>query len=280
VFPYPRLASLTNMQKDVAANFTGIKIGDIVTTADAQNRPADGNSGTALEMVLNQQRMGDEIIIQMQALQFQDIGSAQYGLRFDHELLHFMGFEGAGWAINATNAEEGSLALSWFSRDGRPVTIAAGTPVVTLRFLALNNSVSLREPLLQLAESALESEAIALPNGANFTRRVPLLLHAPSNVTAVEKTSIEQKYALGQNIPNPANHITLIPFRLAQEEEVNIKVYNQTGSILRQVTQVMSEGDHQVSVLVEDLVPGVYFYSIQTGRFSSTRSMIITEYHE
>jgi hypothetical protein len=91
-----------------------------------------------------------------------------------------------------------------------------------------------------------------------------------------------------QNYPNPFNPETWIPYQLHEANEVVIRIHNITGGLVRELrlgykpagqytTQDRSaywDGRNEAG---ERVSSGVYFYNIQTGKYSSTMKMIVTK---
>jgi WD40 repeat protein len=95
-----------------------------------------------------------------------------------------------------------------------------------------------------------------------------------------------KKNRLLQNFPNPFNPETWIPFRLADESDVMIRIYTPTGKLVRSLSPgTMSAGDYSSQSQAihwdghndkgEAVSSGVYLYTIDTGDFSATRKMLI-----
>ena len=89
-----------------------------------------------------------------------------------------------------------------------------------------------------------------------------------------------------QNYPNPFNPETWIPFRLSQEADVSVRIYNSVGSLVRNLTLGRkSEGIYVDKSKAaywdgrndsgEEVASGIYYYSITAGDFSATRKMIV-----
>jgi hypothetical protein len=79
-----------------------------------------------------------------------------------------------------------------------------------------------------------------------------------------------------QNYPNPFNPSTKISFVIPQRSNVNVKVYNITGTeVATLVNEVKDPGSYSVNFNAEKLSSGVYFYKITAGKFSSVRKMIL-----
>ena len=89
-----------------------------------------------------------------------------------------------------------------------------------------------------------------------------------------------------QNFPNPFNPETWIPFRLANESDVTIRIYSSTGQLVRRLSPgIMPAGDYASeskaiywdgrNQMGESVSSGVYLYTINAGDFSATRKMLI-----
>ena len=87
--------------------------------------------------------------------------------------------------------------------------------------------------------------------------------------------------ALSGNYPNPFNPETTIRFSTAAKGPVSIDIYNVKGQLVRRlVNEEKSAGNHSVVFDGRDnggrpIASGVYYYRMQTGKFTSTRKMIL-----
>ena len=89
-----------------------------------------------------------------------------------------------------------------------------------------------------------------------------------------------------RNYPNPFNPETWIPYRLAEDADVSLTIYDVNGELVRAI-----DVGHQIAAvyasrakaiywdgrnrLGEQVASGVYFYSLRAGDFSATRKMVI-----
>ena len=89
-----------------------------------------------------------------------------------------------------------------------------------------------------------------------------------------------------RNYPNPFNPETWIPYRLAEEADVSLTIYDVNGALVRAI-----DVGHQNAAVYESrakaiywdgrnrfgeqVASGIYFYSLSTGDFSATRKMVI-----
>ncbi len=86
-------------------------------------------------------------------------------------------------------------------------------------------------------------------------------------------------FDLLQNYPNPFNQNTIIRFRIPSPEWVTLKIYNIFG---QQVAILLDEprpaGLHEVAFQTDNnFTPGVYIYSIKSGKFVSSKLMHLME---
>jgi len=84
-----------------------------------------------------------------------------------------------------------------------------------------------------------------------------------------------------KNYPNPFNPTTTISFNLPTAGDVTLEVYNTKGQIIDTlVNEHKTAGEHNVVWNGTDsrgsgLTSGVYFYKIKSGKFTSTKKMIL-----
>ena len=89
-----------------------------------------------------------------------------------------------------------------------------------------------------------------------------------------------------RNYPNPFNPETWIPYRLAEDADVSLTIYDVNGELVRSI-----DVGHQSAAVYESrskaiywdgrnrfgeqVASGIYFYSLSAGDFSATRKMVI-----
>ncbi len=93
---------------------------------------------------------------------------------------------------------------------------------------------------------------------------------------------------LGTNYPNPLNPETWIPFKLADDSEVTLRIYNSKGQLVRTLdlgyrhagvytsksSSAYWDGKNENG---ERVASGVYFYNIKAGNFTATKKMLVIE---
>jgi murein tripeptide amidase MpaA len=158
-----------------------------------------------------------------------------------------------------------------------------------------------------IQENLFPNIVIALMSGMSLPDAIAALNAAPldsslslaiSNIDEVEKSFTDifdgqmtfvqpagyENY-LGFSYPNPSNPEAWIPYRLAQNADVVIRIYNSTGQHIR----TLSLGNKNAGIYItkdkaaywdgrndtgEKVSSGIYFYSIQAGDFRDTRKMV------
>ena len=89
-----------------------------------------------------------------------------------------------------------------------------------------------------------------------------------------------------RNYPNPFNPETWIPYRLAEDADVMLTIYDSNGALVRTIDvghksaavyetrakAIYWDGRNRFG---EQVASGVYFYSLSAGDFSATRKMLI-----
>ena len=84
-------------------------------------------------------------------------------------------------------------------------------------------------------------------------------------------------FALRQNVPNPFNAQTVISFELPRPMDITLTIFNAVGQTIRQWEGSWSAGHHHLTWNGQDedgtpIASGVYFYRLQTERFTQTRA--------
>jgi hypothetical protein len=83
-------------------------------------------------------------------------------------------------------------------------------------------------------------------------------------------------FVLEQNVPNPFNPATEIRYALPEKQKVSIRIYDVLGRQVEWlVNQVQEAGYYTVSWDASQLTTGVYFFRIDTEKFSAVRKMMV-----
>jgi hypothetical protein len=86
------------------------------------------------------------------------------------------------------------------------------------------------------------------------------------------------EYSLAQNYPNPFNPSTTIRFAIAKDGDVDLILYNILGEkIADLIHQRLAAGTYQVKFDASRYSSGVYFYTLRSGGYTSSRKMLLVK---
>jgi len=117
--------------------------------------------------------------------------------------------------------------------------------------------------------------------GLNESGQAEPVVVPKSTVNVIEAAELPTEFALKPNYPNPFNPETTIEFALPEASKVNLKIYNLTGQLVRELVtsdypagyqKVIWDGRDQYG---KNAGSGVYIYTLKAGSFSQTRKMIL-----
>jgi len=123
-----------------------------------------------------------------------------------------------------------------------------------------------------------------IPGNANFNQNSfsnlnewyydSLIIH--SYPVTKEKEITIRNYSVSQNYPNPFNPSTSIRYGIPERSFVTIKIYDILGNeITTLINEEKSAGSYEVEFDAAGLSSGIYFYTLSTGNFLSTKKMIL-----
>ena len=106
-----------------------------------------------------------------------------------------------------------------------------------------------------------------------------------------DKAGIEalpSHFALRQNYPNPFNPETWIPYQLAEDADVVVRIYDSTGRLINKLDLGYKPAGFYLNKdkaaywdgrnsSGEKAASGVYFYQLETKDFTEVRKLVIVE---
>ncbi|MCU7496865.1 MAG: family 10 glycosylhydrolase [Ignavibacteria bacterium] len=95
-----------------------------------------------------------------------------------------------------------------------------------------------------------------------------------------DKLQQAREYSLSQNYPNPFNPSTVIKYSLAKDGNVKVSVFDVLGNeVAVLVDRYQSAGTHSIEFNAEKyhLTSGLYFYTLKTNNYLSTKKMILVK---
>jgi flagellar hook assembly protein FlgD len=89
-----------------------------------------------------------------------------------------------------------------------------------------------------------------------------------------------------QNYPNPFNSDPWLPYQLAKENPVTIRIYNLKGQLIHLINLGLKKAGIYLTKdraaywdgrgnLGEKVSSGVYYYTLQVGEFTATRKLVM-----
>jgi photosystem II stability/assembly factor-like uncharacterized protein len=180
---------------------------------------------------------------------------------------------GSNWTSRSTGILVGLNGLHFVDQNVGWTVGGAGTLYSTTN--AGMNWVTITTPTTQDLNSIHSFDGVnawAVGNNGVITTNYSATTDLGSELGVISE------YRLEQNYPNPFNPSTKIIFSIASDEFVTLKVHNILGSeIVTLVNDDLNAGSYVVDVNGEGLTSGIYFYTISTSNFKSTRKMILTK---
>jgi len=156
--------------------------------------------------------------------------------------------------------------------SGYAITNPSGNYIMSGLFAGEYN---VKADMIEYTASSPVGININYSGGLTQTANLSLI---PESVTGTQnsKPEIVEDYQLYQNYPNPFNPVTNIKFSLPERSNVKITVYNLLGIQVAQIlNDVRNAGIHTVSFDASNLASGVYFYKLETGKFTSTKKLTL-----
>jgi hypothetical protein len=96
-----------------------------------------------------------------------------------------------------------------------------------------------------------------------------------SNINEVT-VNLPGEFSLEQNYPNPFNPSTTLRYEIPEGSFVTLKVYDVLGNeIVTLVNEEKPAGTYKLTWNAANLPNGVYFYTLSTGNFLSTKKMVL-----
>jgi len=129
-----------------------------------------------------------------------------------------------------------------------------------------------------IVQSILPSTAIDLSLITGDTLTIPgISAIITDKITGIKnQIDVPKKFSLSQNFPNPFNPETNIQFVVAHTGPVKLKIFDILGcEIAVLVDEELSSGNYNIRFKAEGLPSGIYIYTLETGKFSLSRKMIL-----
>ncbi len=120
------------------------------------------------------------------------------------------------------------------------------------------------------------SYSFTATDGAKYYRLKQIDIDGGFEYSDAVEVETELSYKLSQNFPNPFNPSTIIEYSIPNSTNVRLSVYNSLGQkVATLLNKKQRAGKHEVQFDASNLSSGIYFYKLQSGKFVSTKKMIL-----
>jgi len=107
-----------------------------------------------------------------------------------------------------------------------------------------------------------------------------LAIYNANGIIGVEnkQINIPIEFELFQNYPNPFNPYTTIEYDLKKSSNIKINIYNINGQLIHNFSfRNQRPGKYKIDFDGNKLPSGIYFYRLETDKFTDTKKMILVK---
>ncbi|MEM9991066.1 MAG: T9SS type A sorting domain-containing protein, partial [Bacteroidota bacterium] len=259
--PFPEEIVVNSLEGIIDdANFIGIKIGDVNGSiisnglVEISNRNTDktwlkqeiNTSTRELHLSLPDGLLGAQFTLAFNA-DLVDVESIELG---DFEAQYF----------NLTKVEKGQITVSW---NNSKVNLQGG-----LLLKMQLQQMPLQKEIFRITNDKIRAEAYVAKHGIAMTQDIVI------QQTTVLETNVLEVY---QNVPNPFQETTTIPFSTGANESVTLSIFDLSGRMLSTETRAFERGKNTWNITRANLPIGVLYYRIATAKETVTRKMLLLE---
>jgi len=186
----------------------------------------------------------------------------------------------ATWTA-ATDPDGEAVTYAWqfsLTRDfGEPIlTVEAGSATeLTIEFGTLGGAMT-DAGIFPVQTENVYHRVLASDGQSQTPSAVRYMRVTRDALTNVEDSETPVQFALFGNYPNPFNPQTTIRYALPQAAPVRLAVYDVLGrEVALLVDQQQPVGTHEVAFEASGLPGGIYYYRIEAGSHTATRSLVL-----
>ena len=211
--------------------------------------------------------------------------------------------EGVGTELNGIKVTVRNLTTNQSTTDDTGATAGIGRYISTFvdLFASLTDAPSERDPETFGLRSGNRAASIGdvleagivdgtRTFGGTSIRHMVTQRDIQAGIVSLDITlsPIPKESALLANYPNPFNPETWIPYKLAKDADVTMRIYNVTGQLVKTLELGHKESGFYLSKektaywngrneAGEKVASGIYFYTIHAGNFTATKRMILVK---
>lgn len=250
----------------MAANFIGIKVGDVTGDVNAGGLT---NNGTRSNQTVRLYHVDESIAanthasIDIHASETMSVEGMQ--LTFELSGFHVESIESEVINISSSNyyfnADLGVVTFSWNADELKE--IQKDDVLLSIHGIGqLNVNAS---EMIHVSSSITKAEA--------YLENLEV-----ANLELNARNNMEQGMALYQNIPNPFTSVTRIPFELSADAGAELTVFDVTGKILHVAHLEGKAGYNEYALNLSQLTnSGVLYYQLESNQEVATKRMLFVK---
>ena len=251
-----------------AADFYGIKIGDLTGNADASNFGNHPEQRTAetldLELMMNSSHANSELSFPVMSMAKQVISGFQMAIQIDPAKYEFLGLNSGELTMSdeTYHYADGVLRISYIAPG--TVELNKGEKAFSLILRSIGSQFN------QAYGIALSKSEI----GAEAYNESGELMNLNLMIRNSDKSA--NKYQLMQNRPNPFADETNVEFLIPTPQEVEFVVYGANGKVVFKSAQMFKEGSNVIHLTKQDFGgEGVFYIQMNTNEYTETKKMVL-----
>jgi large repetitive protein len=257
---------ITQLAADMNIDFVAVKTGDVngsaianVTSNNAENR---SNNTLNLATEAKAFAKGETFTMDLNTENATSLSGLQFTLKFNPAMVELKDINGLDIDLNDNNLgmtriNDGIITFSWNKDNSVDVS-----QLLKLTFLAKQDGNT--SDLLNINSALTKAEA--------YNQDLDVM-----NI-AIRSVASENGFDLYQNTPNPFSATTSISFTIPQASNVNFKIYDVTGKVLKLINKDYTAGTHTITIDKTQLgQSGVLYYQLKAGQNIATKKMVVIE---
>ena len=271
----------TNLQESIAytnvmdtirnADFIAVKTGDVNTSAQNFAPNLVQVRSVGLKLGIDDRQLQSSKIYDLEILaDAADLVAFQFTLNFNKNILKILNIQSIDLQdFNTSNYaifnENGLATMSW---NGQNLNNLKQAKIFKMTVQAQQN-IKLSDALF-LTSDWTKAEAYNMSGEASNVQ-----LHFVNTSGTMQS---ENDFAILPNVPNPFSTETMIRFRLPAESDVELRIFDETGRVLKTINRSFSKGYNEIPLTLDApsvKTSGVIFYQLKTATHSATQRMVI-----
>jgi hypothetical protein len=258
---FPESRTVLQMQtSQLSDDFVGVKVGDVNGNAVSSSAVSPSDDRTTGTLILDTE---DRIVSAGDVFEASFIPASEvagYQMTINLDGLELVSLP-AGDRVGAGN-------FGVFG-DAITVSISESAPF-SIRFKALKaGKIS---DMIHASHRITRSEAYM--TAGNSVDKWDVALRFNGKTGSILNTA---GFELLQNVPNPVGSSTAITFNLPEGGDASVTISDASGRVLKTINGTYPRGLNTIVLKRQELEPGVLFYQLNSGGFSATKKMIVTE---